>query len=122
MNISNLKPYDDRVLILPDAQDETIKGFLVDDEKRLKKHTGTVVAVGTGIPLHNIKLTVDVSVKADTIAELTKLIELIKEGRPLKVRTGDRVYYGQFAGTRIPIDGVDYIMLRESDIFMGIIE
>lgn len=120
MTILNLQPLDDRVLILPDTQEDTIKGFLVDDDKRLKKHTGTVVRVGTGVPLHNVKLNIEGNVDADTMNNLKDVINLIKEGRPMKVKEGDWVYYGQFAGTRVPIDGIDYIMLRESDIFMRV--
>ena len=116
MSISNLQPLDDRVLIKPDPQEDTVKGFLVDDDKRPKKLTGTVVLVGTGVPLHNVKLNIEGTV--GDVTAIKELINLIKEGRPMKVKEGDRVHYGQFAGTRIPIDNEEYIMLRESDVFM----
>lgn len=107
------EPLDDRVLILPDPQDDQVKGFYVDDDKKPKKLSGTIVAVGTGVPIMNVKI--DASGDATAIKEL---IELIKQGRPMKVKVGDRVVYGQFAGTRVPIDGVEYLMLREADVFM----
>ena len=110
------QPLDDRILIKPDPQDEMIGGLLVADENKPKKLTGTVMAVGTGVPLHNIKLNITGDVSDTT--QIKELIELLKAGRPMKVDVGDRVVYGQFAGTRLPIDGEEYIMLRESDVFM----
>jgi chaperonin GroES len=114
----NYQPFDDRILIKPDAQEETVKGFLVADENRLKKLSGTVVAVGTGVPLHNLKLNITSDTNEQAVTMLKEIVDLIKNGRPMKVKVGDRVLYGQFAGTRIPLDGQDYLMLRESDVFM----
>lgn len=112
------QPLDDRILIKPDPQDETVKGFLVAEENQLKKLSGTVVAVGTGMPLHNIKVNITTETNTDAMELLKEIVEQIKSGRPLKVKEGDRVVYGQFAGTKIPLNGQDYIMLRESDVFM----
>ena len=40
---------------------------------------------------------------------------------PLKgtvlVKKGDKVLYGKYSGTEVTIDGVDYLIMRESDIF-----
>jgi len=36
---------------------------------------------------------------------------------PLSVKVGDKVLYGKYAGTEIKIDGEDYLIMRESDIF-----
>jgi chaperonin GroES len=30
---------------------------------------------------------------------------------------GDQVLYGKYAGTEITVDGQDYLIMRESDIF-----
>ena len=30
---------------------------------------------------------------------------------------GDQVLYGKYAGTEITVDGEDYLIMRESDIF-----
>lgn len=111
----NYEPFDDRVLIKPDAQDATVGGLYVADENKPKKLTGTVVAVGTGVPLMNVKINITGDAK---VSELKELIELLKTGRPMKVKVGDRIIYGQFAGTKIPLNGEDFIMLRETDIFM----
>jgi len=38
---------------------------------------------------------------------------------PLDVKPGDRILFGKWSGTEIRIDGLDYIVMKESDI-MGI--
>lgn len=114
----NYQPLDDRVLIKPDPQEDTRGGFLVADENKLKKLSGTIVAVGTGVPLHNLKVNITTDTNANALTILKEIVEEIRNGRPMKVKVGDRVLYGQFAGTRIPLDGEEYLMLRESDIFM----
>ena len=35
----------------------------------------------------------------------------------MTVKVGDQVLYGKYAGTEINIDGVDYLIMKESDIF-----
>jgi chaperonin GroES len=37
------------------------------------------------------------------------------------VKVGDKVLYGKYAGTEISIDGEDYLIMREADIF-GIVK
>ena len=36
---------------------------------------------------------------------------------PLTVKVGDEVLYGKYAGTEISVNGRDYLIMRESDIF-----
>ena len=40
-----------------------------------------------------------------------------KKDEPLTVKEGDDVLYGKYAGTEITIDGKEYLIMRESDIF-----
>ena len=40
-----------------------------------------------------------------------------KKDEPLTVKEGDSVLYGKYAGTEITIDGNDYLIMRESDVF-----
>ena len=40
-----------------------------------------------------------------------------KKDEPLTVKEGDTVLYGQYSGTEIKIEGNDYLIMRESDIF-----
>ena len=39
-----------------------------------------------------------------------------KKDEPVTVKAGDEVLYGKYAGTEINIEGVDYLIMRESDI------
>ncbi len=41
--------------------------------------------------------------------------------QPLDVKAGDRVLFGKWSGTEVKIDGVEYLIMKESDI-MGVIE
>jgi chaperonin GroES len=36
---------------------------------------------------------------------------------PMEVQKGDRVLYGKYSGTEVSIDGDDFLIMRESDIF-----
>ena len=40
---------------------------------------------------------------------------------PLDVKTGDTVLFGKWSGTEVKIDGVEYLIMKESDI-MGVLE
>jgi chaperonin GroES len=35
----------------------------------------------------------------------------------MTVKVGDQVLYGKYSGTEIAVDGKDYLIMRESDIF-----
>ena len=84
----NIKPLADRVLILPQAAEEkTIGGIIIPDTAKEKPLMGKVVAVGPG--------TADVK---------------------MEVKEGDTVLYGKYAGTELNIEGVDYLIMKQSDI------
>lgn len=90
----NLKPLHDRVLVKPmEAEEKTASGLYIPDTAKEKPMKGEVVAVGSG------KLTDD----GKTV--------------PLTVKTGDKVLYGKYSGTEITIDGTEYLIMRESDIY-----
>ena len=40
---------------------------------------------------------------------------------PIDVRVGDRILFGKWSGTEVKIDGVEYLIMKESDI-MGVLE
>ena len=85
----NVTPLADRVLIEPAAVEEkTASGIIIPDTAKEKPQKGIVVAVGNG-----------------------------KKDEPLTVKSGDTVLYGKYSGTEINIDGSDYLIMRESDIF-----
>ncbi|GIV55492.1 MAG: co-chaperone GroES [Chlorobi bacterium NICIL-2] len=90
----NLTPLYDRVIVRPSEPEEVTKGgIIIPDTAKEKPMQGEVVAVGNG------KVTEDGKVL------------------PLSVKVGDKVLYGKYAGTEIKIDGEDYLIMRESDIF-----
>ncbi|TWT37543.1 10 kDa chaperonin [Posidoniimonas corsicana] len=89
----NLRPLDDRVVVHPvDAEEMTAGGIVLPDAAREKPQRGKVVAVGVG-----------------------KLLDSGARGE-LSVKIGDEVIYGKYGGSEVEVDGVEYKILRESDI------
>lgn len=85
----SVKPLADRVLVEPAAAEtKTAGGIIIPDTAKEKPMKGKVVAVGNG-----------------------------KKDEPITVKTGDTVLYGKYAGTEIQIDGKEYLIMRESDIY-----
>lgn len=85
----NVKPLADRVLVqAAPAEEKTASGIIIPDAAKEKPQRGTVVAVGPG-----------------------------KKEEPMTVNVGDTILYGKYSGTEIQVDGKDYLMMRESDIF-----
>jgi chaperonin GroES len=94
MSELKLKPLADRVVVKPsEAEEKTAGGIILPDTAKEKPVEGTVVAVGTG-----------------KTADDGKLI------KP-EVKVGDRVLYGKYSGTEVTINGEEYLIMRESDIF-----
>ena len=85
----SIKPIADRVVVKPAAAEETTKGgLIIPDTAKEKPQKGEIVAVGNG-----------------------------KKDEPMTVKVGDTVLYGKYAGTELSIEGDDYLIMRESDIF-----
>lgn len=88
----NIKPLADRVIVKP-MEKETMKGgIIIPDTAKEKPMQGTIVAVGPG----------QVSDSGERVAP--------------EVKKGDVVLYGKYSGTEVNVDGVDYLILRESDV------
>lgn len=84
-----IKPLGDRVLVQPaPAETMTKGGIIIPDTAKEKPQKGIIVAAGPG-----------------------------KKDEPVTVKVGDSVLYGKYAGTEITIDGAEYLIMRESDIF-----
>ncbi len=95
---TTVRPMEDRVLLKPtEAETKTKSGIYLPESAAEKPMTGKVVAVGPG------KLNDDGSRTA------------------LAVKKGDTVIYGKYAGTEVDIDGVEHMIVRESEL-LGIIE
>ncbi|HTX99924.1 MAG TPA: co-chaperone GroES [Bacteroidota bacterium] len=90
----NIKPLADRVVIKPSQAEERTKGgIILPDTAKEKPVVGQVVAVGPG--------------------------KITDEGKKiaLEVKVGDKVLYGKYSGTEVNVDGDDYLIMREADIF-----
>jgi len=83
------KPLADRVLIEPaPAEQKTASGIIIPDTAKEKPLKGTVIAAGPG-----------------------------KKDEPRSGINGDGVLYVQYSGTEIKIDGKNFLIMRESDIY-----
>ena len=91
------RPLHDRVVVTRiDAENKTAGGIIIPDTAKEKPTEGEVIAVGPG-----------------GRDESGKLI-------PIDVKKGDRVLFGKWSGTEVKIDGVEYLIMKESDI-MGVL-
>jgi chaperonin GroES len=89
MSKVNIQPLADRVLIEPAAAEEkTAGGIIIPDTAKEKPQKGKVIAVGSG-----------------------------KKDEPMTIKIGDHVLYSKYGGTDIQLEGRDYIIMRESDIY-----
>lgn len=90
----NLQPLHDRVVIKRMEEERlSAGGIVIPDSATEKPIKGEVVAVGEGKALDNGDI------------------------RALKVSAGDKVLFGKYAGTEVKVDGTEYLVVREDDIF-----
>jgi chaperonin GroES len=103
----------DRVLIEPaPAEEKTAGGIIIPDTAKEKPQKGLVVAIGLGkqtSEVFDFKITLP---DGGTI----NAVGTRKNDDSLTVKVGDNVLYGKYAGTEITIDGVNYLIMKESDI------
>ena len=86
-----IKPLADRVLVeASSAEEKTAGGLIIPDTAKEKPQQGVIVAVGPGT-----------------------------SDQKMTVKPGDVVLYGKYSGTEITYEGIDYLIMKESDI-MGI--
>ena len=89
-----IKPLADRVVIKPSAAEEKSRGgIILPDTAKEKPVVGEVVAIGPG-----------------------KVTDDGKKVSP-EVKVGDKVLYGKYSGTEVTIEGEEYLIMREADIF-----
>ena len=88
------KPLHDRVVVRRVQSEEKTKGgLIIPDTAKEKPAEGEVVAVGEG-----------------KVADNGQLVAM-------QVKAGDKVLYGKYSGTEVHVEGEDYLIMRESDIF-----
>lgn len=91
------RPLHDRVLVQrEESEDKTTGGIIIPDTAKEKPMQGKVMAVGSG-----------------TRDEQGKLV-------PLDVKENDVILFGKWSGTEIKFDGIEYLIMKESDI-MGVL-
>lgn len=85
----SIKPLADRVLVeAAAAEEKTAGGIIIPDTAKEKPQKGKVIAIGTG-----------------------------KKDEPITVKVGDTILYGKYSGTEITVEGKEYLIMRESDIY-----
>ncbi len=89
-----IRPLHDRVVI-ERMEEERLSagGIVIPDTATEKPIKGEVVAVGEGKPLDNGQV------------------------RALKLKVGDKVLFGKYSGTEVKLDGTEYLVVREDDVF-----
>ena len=90
----NFRPLSDKVLVKPsEAEAQTSGGIFIPDSAKQKPQEGTVLALGPG--------------------------RILDDGSrsKLTVEVGDKVIYSKYGGTELKLEGTDYIILDEDQIY-----
>ena len=85
--------YDNVVIKRKEEETVTAGGIVLPGSAKEQPNQGEVVAVGEG--------------------------KLLEDGtvRPLQVKAGDKVVFGQYSGNKIKVGSDELIIMRESEIF-----
>jgi chaperonin GroES len=87
-----ITPLEDRVVVIPDDEAETMRGGLyIPDTAKEKPTQGEVIAVGQGRYERGNRV-------------------------PMDVKVGDKVLYGKYSGTNITLEGEEVVIIKASDI------
>ena len=92
------RPLHDRVVVKRiDAEEKSAGGIIIPDTAKEKPSQGEIIAFGPGGRDENGKLI------------------------PIDLKPGEVVLFGKWSGTEVKLDGIDYLIMKESDI-MGVLE
>ncbi|HVI06182.1 MAG TPA: co-chaperone GroES [Sphingomicrobium sp.] len=87
------RPLHDRVLVRRiEPEEESPGGIIIPDTAKEKPQQGEVVAVGPG--------------ERDQSGKLT----------PIDLKVGNHVLFGKWSGTETKLDGIEYLIMKETDI------
>jgi chaperonin GroES len=93
-----IRPLHDRLVVRRlEEETTTAGGIVLPDSAAEKPSQGEVLAVGPGKILEN------------------------GDVRPMDVKVGDKVIFGQYGGSTVKLDGEELLILSESEIF-GVLE
>lgn len=94
----NIRPLQDRVVVRREEEEtKSAGGIVLPGSATEKPSKGEVIAVGPGRLLDN------------------------GEVRPVDLKVGDKVIFGQYGGNTVKLDGEELLILGESEIF-GVVE
>ena len=82
-----LKPLGDRILVEALPAENKVGGIYIPDTAQEKPQKGKVVAVGPG-----------------------------NTENPVTLKVGEQILYGKYSGTEIKYEGIDYLIMKESDV------
>jgi chaperonin GroES len=92
--MANIRPLGDKVVVqVMEAEEKTASGIILPDSAKKKPTEGKVIATGDGKVLDS------------------------GERHPLTVKPGDRVLFSKYGGTEVTVDGEEYTILDEDQIY-----
>ena len=92
------RPLYDRVLVeRVESEETTAGGIILPDTAKEKPQEGKIFAVGVGQKGEDGKIV------------------------PMQLKEGDRILFGKYTGSEVKIDGTEYIIMKEDEVY-GIIE
>ena len=94
----SIKPLHEKVVVeRTEAESKSAGGILIPDSAKEKPMRGVVIAVGPGRVLES------------------------GDVKALDVKKGDKVLFGGYAGSEVKLDGKDYLIVNENEIFAVIV-
>ncbi|AKG15813.2 co-chaperone GroES [Moraxella bovoculi] len=93
----SIRPLHDRIVVRrTEEEQKTAGGILLPGSAQEKPQQGEIIAVGNG--------------------------QVTDNGvRPLDVKVGDKVLFGQYAGQTVKVDGEELLIMKEADV-LGVLE
>ncbi len=92
--MAQLRPLGDKVVVqLTEQEEKTASGIYLPDSAKKKPQEGKIIAVGNGRVLDN------------------------GERNSLSVKVGDRVLFSKYGGNEVTIEGEDFTILDEDQIY-----
>ena len=92
--MAQVRPLHDRVIVQRLAEEERTRGgIIIPDTAKEKPQKGKVISTGKGKTTEDGKIL------------------------PLEVKPGDEVLFGKYAGTEFKVEGEEFLMMREEDIY-----
>jgi chaperonin GroES len=96
-NVMHVRPLHDRILVQRlDEGEQQIGGIIIPDSAKEKPQRGKVIAAGNG--------------KVNDDGDRVKL----------DVKAGDTILFGKYSGQEIKLEGVEYLIMKEDEVFAAI--